>query len=340
MSIKLVILLLIAAAGLSAAIVYLLLKPKIKAVISRNIEIAQENQQIEEKNKLLKKENEQLIYSQREEQRNLFEMEQTFSKLSAQRDQLRENITDLKATQTQAAKDYYEQAMQIAQTNYEKEIDTISCNLDSAREKAKEEYLTTLKEAVTDFQKEINEKQKEINTLIARLTQYHNDVTVATEAAKRKLEMETNLNFYKIILSDEDIAEINKLREVLPYLRDKEPLNKVIYQIYYAKPYSDLVGRVIGTGRHTGIYKITNLENGMCYVGQSVDIAERWRQHIKRGMGAEPPTRNKLYPAMLSFGVENFTFEVIEECSRENLDEREDYWQDYFHAKDFGYSIK
>ena len=43
---------------------------------------------------------------------------------------------------------------------------------------------------------------------------------------------------------------------------------------------------------------------------------------------------------MMSFGVENFTFEVIEECDRADLDAREDYWQDYFHAKDFGYSIK
>jgi hypothetical protein len=31
---------------------------------------------------------------------------------------------------------------------------------------------------------------------------------------------------------------------------------------------------------------------------------------------------------------------VVEECPREQLDEREDFWQDYFHAKDFGYSIK
>ena len=43
---------------------------------------------------------------------------------------------------------------------------------------------------------------------------------------------------------------------------------------------------------------------------------------------------------MLSIGVENFTFEVLEECDRERLDAQEDYWQDFFHAKDFGYSIK
>lgn len=75
-------------------------------------------------------------------------------------------------------------------------------------------------------------------------------------------------------------------------------------------------------------------------MGQAANIADRWRQHIKRGVGAEAPTRNKLYPAMLAIGVENFTFEIVEECDRSLLNEREDYWQEYFHAKDFGYSIK
>ena len=92
--------------------------------------------------------------------------------------------------------------------------------------------------------------------------------------------------------------------------------------------------------KQTGIYKITNLLNGRCYVGQSTDIANRWKQHIKRGIGAEPPTHNKLYPAMLNDGVENFSFEIIEECDKSLLNEREQFWQDFYNAKTFGYSIK
>ena len=48
---------------------------------------------------------------------------------------------------------------------------------------------------------------------------------------------------------------------MIPRLRNAEPLNKVIWKMYYEKPYTDLVGRVVGTGNHTGIYKITNIEN-------------------------------------------------------------------------------
>jgi hypothetical protein len=43
---------------------------------------------------------------------------------------------------------------------------------------------------------------------------------------------------------------------------------------------------------------------------------------------------------MKEFGVENFSFEIIEECDLNLLNEKEQYWQEVFHAKDFGYSIK
>ena len=160
-------------------------------------------------------------------------------------------------------------------------------------------------------------------------------------AANKRAELERQeKDFYRLQLDEIDLEEIQRIKSIEPYLRKKEPLNKVIWKVYYEKPTTDLIGRVIGQGRKCGIYKITNIKNSMCYIGQAVDIAERWKQHIKRGIGADQPTQNKLYPAMLAIGVENFTFEVIEECTGNQLNEREDYWQDFYHAKDFGYSIK
>lgn len=44
---------------------------------------------------------------------------------------------------------------------------------------------------------------------------------------------------------------------------------------------------------------------------------------------------------MAKEGLQNFTFELIEEVSdKTKLDEREDYWQDFYKAKEYGYSIK
>jgi hypothetical protein len=92
-------------------------------------------------------------------------------------------------------------------------------------------------------------------------------VNAAVEASKREQSIKDKNNFYKLNLSDIDVKEIKKLREITPYLRDSKPLNKVIWKVYYEHPYSALIGRVVGVGKHTGIYKITNLINGMCYIG-------------------------------------------------------------------------
>lgn len=260
--------------------------------------------------------------------------------MGAKREEIKKALEDLKETQQKAAEDLYSQALNIAENSYEKEIDRISDDLFEKREEAKNLYLQMMEETVQEYQEAIAEKQRKLNYLTTQLEIKQVDVNLAVEAAQRKMEMENKQDYYRICLSNEDIAEIKRLREVLPYLRDKTPLNKVIYKVYYEKPLTDMIGRVVGSGVHTGIYKITNIENQMCYVGQAANIADRWKQHCKRGVGAEDWTQNKLYPAMYSLGVENFTFEIVEECDRSKLNEREDYWQDYFHAKDFGYSIK
>lgn len=202
------------------------------------------------------------------------------------------------------------------------------------------QYQSVMNDLAKEYQNIVKNEQEKIQLLQNEYNDLYEKNAAAVEANKRKQEIEDNDKFYKLNLLDIDLQEIKKLREVSKYLRDTEPLNKVIWKVYYEKPYTDLIGRVVGSAPTTGIYKITNLKNGMCYVGQAVNIADRFKQHIKRGIGAETPTRNKLYPAMAEYGVENFSFEIIEKCSRDKLNEKEDFWQDYFKAKEFGYSIK
>jgi hypothetical protein len=115
--------------------------------------------------------------------------------------------------------------------------------------------------------KELSATNTEIKNAELRLAGLAAKVSAAVAAAKRQEEMETAQDFYRLNLPDIDIEEIVKLREVTVLLRDSEPLNKVIWKVYYEKPYTDLIGRVVGTGVHTGIYKITNIKSQKCYVG-------------------------------------------------------------------------
>ena len=74
-----------------------------------------------------------------------------------------------------------------------------------------------------------------------------------------------------------------------------------------------------------GIYKITST-SGKIYIGQSVDIEDRWKCHKKH----QEKGQSKLYSSLRKHGIENHIFEIIEECLQELLNEREVYWIKYF----------
>lgn len=260
--------------------------------------------------------------------------------LESKREELTKSIDLLEEQANKSAELAFKQSYEIANTAFENNSIKLATKAKLIQEEMETEYLNALEESALDFSQQLTKKKEELQQLDKQLEEARRAVSASVEASKRAMEMREKEDFYKIKLSEIDLEEIKRLREVSVYLRDKEPLNKVIWKVYYEKPTNDLIGRVIGTGIHTGIYKITNVQNQMTYVGQSVNLSDRWKQHIKRGIGADAPTRNKLYPAMLEYGVENFTFEVIEECEKSELDAREDYWQDYYQSTSFGYSIK
>lgn len=72
----------------------------------------------------------------------------------------------------------------------------------------------------------------------------------------------------------------------------------------------------------SGIYKITNVINNHSYIGQSVDIKRRWRRHKSDAYKRDYP----LHRAIRKYGIENFIFEILEECEVTELDNKEIYW--------------
>lgn len=84
-----------------------------------------------------------------------------------------------------------------------------------------------------------------------------------------------------------------------------------------------------------GIYKITNKINGKVYIGQSKDIYRRWKEHEKCIRSDKRNTY--LYNSMRKHGIDNFAFEIIEECDISMLNTQEIYWIAYYNSHDANY---
>lgn len=84
-----------------------------------------------------------------------------------------------------------------------------------------------------------------------------------------------------------------------------------------------------------GIYKITNKINGKSYIGQSIDIKRRWREH----RNSEGLNTNPLYLDFKKYGIKNFNFEILEICNVDELDDKEILWIDRFNTYNNGYNL-
>ena len=251
-----------------------------------------------------------------------------------ERQEIRSNITYLEQRKLDLTNDISASAQQAEQLkrSYELAEEQYRRNYMNERkdwvETRQEEYLQMQEDFVKQFKEENHRRLDAAKELEATLAELSAKVSAATEVAKEHAKEEDFIAYHSLQLEERAITDIKRLEDIMPSVSTEagEAIAKVIWKVYFEKPTGDLVGRVVGQNRLTGIYRITNTRNSRCYIGQAVDIGDRWRQHIKRALNAEPRTQNKLYPAMYKEGLQNFTFEIVEECSRDKLNEREDYW--------------
>ena len=87
----------------------------------------------------------------------------------------------------------------------------------------------------------------------------------------------------------------------------------------------------------SGIYKITNKINNHAYIGMSKNIEKRWADHRAKAYSSnkEEDKKKALYAAIRKDGVENFNFEILEECPVNDIEymkNREVYWIKYYNT--------
>ena len=88
-----------------------------------------------------------------------------------------------------------------------------------------------------------------------------------------------------------------------------------------------------------GVYKITNTVNGKVYIGQSINMKTRWKDHVN-SLRRGDSCCTLLQRAWNKYKEESFSFEILEVCSEDELDDVEIKYIELYDAVNNGYNIE
>ena len=244
-----------------------------------------------------------------------------------------------------AKENEFDSKIRALHSEYEKFLEQLNnkCEKDkAAAAKAFEAYCDILdKDYFTkekQYDDDIAKWLLEIQDCKSKLDKIQSTRAAALEAQIREEEMALQADFYSLHLTAIEQDTIALIEELKPRLPEPRVLSMLIWQTFYQKQMTTLCNNILGANIVCGIYKITNKKSGLCYIGQAVNIADRWKQHAKCGLGIDTPAQNKLYRAMQTDGLTNFTFELLEKCPKTELNEKEKFYINLYQSYDFGYN--
>ena len=299
-----------------------------------NEDIIQQNNTIEEKNKKLRQISESLKIEKIMVSNQLNDLQNEHKREKERLQDLQNTINTTIDNQNQLAQTAYENYCENLENKKrikEQEILESEEWLNKALEKHQEEVLNNMEILDSKYKKEKDKIEEDLEQLKATRA-------AIIQANIKEKEIEENSTFYCLTISEIDKADIKMLENIKPQLNKPRVLSMLIWSTFFQKPMTTLCNNIIGTSTVTGIYKITNQVTKECYIGQSVDISKRWKDHAKCGLGIDTPAGNKLYKAMQTYGIWNFSWEVLEQCSKDLLDEKEKYYIELYDSYNFGYN--
>lgn len=210
--------------------------------------------------------------------------------------------------------------------------------LDNQYKEYEEEYKTYQENLETSYSNKQLELMRALDETREELDKIKATRAAAIQAQTREKEIEDKLSFYCLTIAETELRDIAVLESIKSKLVNPRILSMLIWQTYWQKPLNRLIADVVGTGTMSGIYKITNVKTKECYIGQAVSISDRFKQHCKAACGIDTPAGNKLYKAMQEYGIQNFSWEVLERVPAIQLNEKEAYYINLYDSKNYGYN--
>lgn len=258
-------------------------------------------------------------------------MRKEYEYLTAQIGTLNRAIEESTRDQKRLARDSFESycdALDIDYYNKEKEYDNLVDCLQTL-------YIEIHDSLINKHEQESAQSKAELAAIKHELDKIRATRAAAMEAQLREEEIKNQATFYTLQLNEADKRDVKYLQSIEFNLREARPLRMLIWSTFYRDKLNDLAARVGAVGT-SGIYKLTHIESGISYVGQAKDIKERWIKEVKEALGIDAPTTNKRCNFMREKGVDNFTFEILEKCSIQELDEKEQFYINLYQTYDYG----
>lgn len=251
------------------------------------------------------------------------------TQIEARRKAIQESIDDSKASIERELNSYH----QMRKTQIEAEINTETT-------KKREAALAQDAEFYELQERERNNYRLETDQIKTELDQYRAKRDALNAEIMRQRELEEKQDFYRVVLSEAAKQDIKVLESIREKLNCRENLSKLIYDNYVAAPAKEMVKRVLEGREPCGIYKITRIATGEIYVGKSVNVRDRFISHIKTACGVAAIASSTLHTTMARDGIDQFTFELLEEVDKSRLTEREKYWITFYNSDKYGLNQK
>ena len=204
-----------------------------------------------------------------------------------------------------------------------------------------ESAIVAAKIRVAELDEQISDRTKELNSVAAQFKELHDQSTKAmAENAAAAIELQGYKNELISIVKELDDAKITqrnlilgddnerlknyfdcvnlsnketKLISTLAEISELYPeLTKDLATIEWKKiwlPKFQDICNSNGLNGVRGIYRLVlKSDNNVCYIGQAVNIKERWYEHVKKMIGADTKGNEKLY----KYRPEDFYWTVLE----------------------------
>ncbi len=228
----------------------------------------------------------------------------------------------------------------VLQKEKEKKTNEIKREIEEWAKSAQEVATLEYESVVDSYNKSLEETYEKLRNLYIEVNEYKEARDAINAEILRQRAINENQDFYRIQIDEDSKHDIEVINSIRPQIFKFEILNKLLYDNYVSKPAKEMVKRVLEGKNPSGIYKVTNIETQEIYIGKSTTVADRWINHIKSACGLAGVADSQFQRALKKYGVDSFTWELLEEVPKDKLTEKEKYYINFYDTTHYGYNMR